>query len=304
MTTTRQDVHSPSHVVMEDYTFVGSYDAHPTAYMVFTYGPNGEKHVEDAPGAERARQMRAMISSSTESRDDGRCDHCGASIRYRAVMRHTPTGQAIQVGETCLDNRFGRATEEFRAMKKAAELDRAAHRIRKAVEAWVAENPDMAWMASETATAEKAGSSWFVVDIARKFRAYGEVTERQVAAVRAAVVREAEFQARKRARDAERAAADAARPTAPVPTGRVTVSGEVFKVKYPEEYDQFPTTKMLVQDDRGFRVWGTVPSAISAVKRGDRVSFSAEVEASKDDPQFGFYRRPTKAVVMVEGSGK
>jgi hypothetical protein len=41
-------------------------------------------------------------------------------------------------------------------------------------------------------------------------------------------------------------------------------------------------------------VWGSVPASLSRVTRGSRVTFTAEVEASKDDPEFGFFRRPTQ----------
>jgi hypothetical protein len=271
--------------------------------MSIEYGPDGAKSVSYGPEAAQRMRMSKLIHESTDSRDDGRCDHCGANIRYRAVLRYRPNGQHIQVGETCLENRFGRATEDFQALRKQAELDRAEQRIKKAVAAFVEANPDLAWMGEKEVPAEYAGS-FFLSDVARKLRMYGELSERQVAAVRKAMPQEQAFQARKREQAEERARQEAERPSAPVPTGRVTVTGEVFKVKYPEEYDQFPTTKMLVQDDRGFRVWGSVPSSISAVRRGDRVSFSAEVEASKDDPRFGFYRRPTKAQIVAEGSGK
>jgi hypothetical protein len=175
-------------------------------------------------------------------------------------MRHTPTGQVVQVGETCLENRFSVATADFRAMKKAAEEARAGQRVQNAVAAFVEKNPDLAWMASEAQTAEVAGSSWFVVDVARKLRAYGDLSERQVDAVKKAVVREAEFQARKKVRDAERAVEEASRPHAPVPTGRITVTGQVVSVREPDESAQFPSYKMLVRDDKGFKVWGSVPS--------------------------------------------
>ena len=53
---------------------------------------------------------------------------------------------------------------------------------------------------------------------------------------------------------------------------------------------------MLVKDDSGFKVFGTVPSSISRVSKGDVVEFTATLEPSKDDPKFGFYKRPSKAV--------
>jgi hypothetical protein len=57
---------------------------------------------------------------------------------------------------------------------------------------------------------------------------------------------------------------------------------------------------MLVKDDRGFKLWGTVPSdlIVEGVDRGMRVKYTANVEASKDDESFGFAARPRKASVV------
>lgn len=59
-----------------------------------------------------------------------------------------------------------------------------------------------------------------------------------------------------------------------------------------------PTKKMLVQHDTGWKVWGTCPSSLSDAGRGDKVSFSAVLQPSDNDPKFGFFSRPTKGVVL------
>jgi hypothetical protein len=310
----RTDAHSPANLKTENYAFEGAYDAHPTAYMQFSTGQHGQTVVTELPGARRARELKAMVAASTEHRHDkdGQCDHCGAVIRYRAVLRHKPTGQVIEVGEQCLDNRFSVATSEFKAMKKAAEEARAQHRIKNAVEAWVEANPDLSFLASEEATRERAPENRFVQDVARKLRSYGELSERQVTAVRNSLTKDAEFTAKRAQWAAERAAEDAAQPHAPCPTGRMDVSGKVLTVREPDRSARFPAWKMLVLDDRGFKVWGTVPNALFtygvAPGRGDRVAFTAEVQQSDRDPEFGFYSRPSAARVVerapVEGSGK
>jgi hypothetical protein len=93
----------------------------------------------------------------------------------------------------------------------------------------------------------------------------------------------------------------------PVPTGRVTIAGEVIGIS--ERYSDYGVTiKLTVRDDRGFRVWVTCPRAIDSVElpdggwrelaRGDRVAFDATVEPSSDDEFFGFGKRPTKARVL------
>lgn len=79
----------------------------------------------------------------------------------------------------------------------------------------------------------------------------------------------------------------------PVPTdgARQEFCGEVLTTN---------AYKMLFRDGRGFKLWGSVPSGISNVSRGDRVSFVARVEASAADPKFGFFSRPTKAQYIEE----
>lgn len=85
----------------------------------------------------------------------------------------------------------------------------------------------------------------------------------------------------------------------PVIEGRIQISGEVVSIKEQESIYGI-TTKMLVRDDRKFNVWGTVPSSIYDVEVGQRVEFTATVEASTDDETFGFYKRPSKAKLMEE----
>jgi len=78
--------------------------------------------------------------------------------------------------------------------------------------------------------------------------------------------------------------------------GRQSFVGEVLALKW-KDTNFGPVYKMLVQDDRGFKVWGTCPNAIDP-SRGDRVAFVATVQPSHDDPKFGFFKRPVKAIVI------
>ena len=56
--------------------------------------------------------------------------------------------------------------------------------------------------------------------------------------------------------------------------------------------------KMLVQDDLGFRVWGSVPVSLEDAERESRITFTATVTASDKDAKFGFFKRPAKAAVL------
>ena len=62
--------------------------------------------------------------------------------------------------------------------------------------------------------------------------------------------------------------------------------------------------KVVVEDQRGFRVFGTCPAKLAdAVPnmdalKGAMVTFTATTEPSKDDPAFGFFKRATKATLL------
>jgi hypothetical protein len=81
------------------------------------------------------------------------------------------------------------------------------------------------------------------------------------------------------------------------PEGRVVITGTVLAFKRQgSEYGDI--LKMLVQDDRGFRVWGTVPKSLDDAERESRISFTANLTQSDKDSKFGFFKRPTKAALL------
>jgi hypothetical protein len=113
----------------------------------------------------------------------------------------------------------------------------------------------------------------------------------------------------------------------PVPTdGRQTISGTILSTKLVEG-DYGTSYKVVVQDDRGFRVYVALPAAqrVEAIDqfeshpdwtpyafgsavwfvgvdgderfpgvKGRRIQFDCKIEASGDDKSFGFGSRPTK----------
>lgn len=85
----------------------------------------------------------------------------------------------------------------------------------------------------------------------------------------------------------------------PVITGaEVEISGVIVKTDL-HTNDYGVRSVMTVKDDRGFLVWGTVPAKIDGVRKGDRVTFTASVEASNTDECFGFFKRPKKATARL-----
>lgn len=280
----RNDAHSPTNLVTEDYEYILSADNSPG------FGPGWVLRYGDF-GLETSR---ALSRTDRLGRGVHQCHHCGAYIRYFAILKHVPTGDYIAVGETCLENRFERATHEFQALRKQAQLDRQAQRIKTAVAEFVAANSDLTFMADKTGetTPETSKDNDFIADVARKLRTYGELSERQVEAVRKAIVRDAERAARQ--------AAQAEEATTPVPTGRVQITGTVVMRRFYDS-DFGGSIKIIVkgETDEGFwKVFVTEPAAITT-EVGDVVTLTATVEASDKDESFGFGKRPSKASILT-----
>lgn len=149
---------------------------------------------------------------------------------------------------------------------------------------------------------EAATWSPFFQDLLSRARRFGSLSDAQLACL-------VKGYEKSKVRDAERAveqAAEAARVEAaePVLNGRQTVTGHVITTKWVDS-QYGGSLKMLVRDDRGFKLWGTVPASLGyselgehSLTKGDRISFTATLEQSNDDPKFGFFKRPTKAELI------
>lgn len=78
------------------------------------------------------------------------------------------------------------------------------------------------------------------------------------------------------------------------PVGRVQVKGTVTGFKAQES--NFGTTwKMLVTLENGATVFGSIPSSISEIEKGDNVFFTATFEHDKNDETHAFFKRPSQA---------
>ena len=213
--------------------------------------------------------------------DNGGCAHCGARFLHGAVAYRAADRTALAIGHTCANERFGLTVKadlvaKYGAAKQAAERRQRAERF-------------AALCAEHEGLVEAFETDHYIVrDIRSAAFRFGNISPKQLALV-LKIARET----------AERAAQDAERvPKAePCPTGRIVVTGVVISTRWYDN-DFGGALKWVVQDERGFRVFGTVPSAVDASK-GDRVTFTATLEQSKDDALFGFAKRPTKATVLT-----
>lgn len=255
-------------------------------------------------GADRAALKRLVDeqgSALSGERGIYQCHHCGAHLRYFAVLRHD-NGEHIVCGEQCLDNRFSLVSKaQFDALRKAAELDRQAQRIKTAAREFLTGlDGDLNLAFSrETDLSETFELNDYalrtITDIRAKLWQWGSVSERQVAFVQR-LLEEAPALAEK----ARQIAAERANEVeADAPTGRVTFEGVVIKRVWKESdfgggYKL--TLKVKNSDGATWLVWVSEPSAIET-ERGDVVQMTATLTRS-DKANFAFGKRPSKASVI------
>lgn len=303
MTRTLRTIHS-SYVDLDptDYRYAGSFDSYPPEGSYIGQGGTFRVYDDSRPDADLThfgtnplnaeyQYLSGLLRNSETSiwDESGQCDHCGARLRYVVVMRHLPTDSYMAIGETCHVERFGhdsKVAKDVDRLRKRAAAERALAKVRKEVDAWLAADPANL-EAVEYAEANQDGN-YFYADLLRKLRQYGPWSDRQRDAVLRGKVRDAER--------AARAEAEADEPRIPVPEGqgRFTIEGEVVSVKW-QDNDYGSRQVMTVKVPGFYLVWGSVPSALHGIERGDRVRFDATVTRSDRDESFGFFKRPTKA---------
>jgi hypothetical protein len=157
----------------------------------------------------------------------------------------------------------------------------------------------------EMSAMDKARFAWHfahkeeatIQDIVGRLVKYGSISEKAMSYIGMLLHRIDTRAERQAQREAERALA------ADCPEGRIVITGTVLTVKVDDGGQWGPTTKILLQADAGWKVWGSRPASggpeSKCAERGDRIEFKATVERSKDDPKFGFYKRPTNGRVLA-----
>tara|TARA_R110000744_G_scaffold266581_2_gene380620 strand:+ start:20 stop:691 length:672 start_codon:yes stop_codon:yes gene_type:complete len=91
----------------------------------------------------------------------------------------------------------------------------------------------------------------------------------------------------------------------PVTEDRIQFEGKIIKTKW-QDNDFGGSIKMLFEDTRGFKLWGTLPSKIENTYptfdevQGLKITFFATVQLSENDKSFGYFKRPTKVEIISE----
>jgi hypothetical protein len=303
--TTRTDVHRPSAPEFdpEAYDCRGVFDTCTDPLR----GGGSQRDRLDAVNALIEAGYRHGPGSAHQ------CGHCGANIRYCALLVREDVREFIYVGETCLDGRFELTKGEFDRLRKASGLDRERNRLINAFNELCDQHPALAYAtylrnvytaveAEYGDAARYSGLEWGCgvgPDIARKARQYGSASDKQLALIERIV---AEQDAKLIAFEAKQAELAGAPDVEPLSAGRQVIEGVVVARKEESAYFGYTERtvfKMLVKLDGGQRVWGTEPSSISPDK-GTRVRFTATVTPKEGEPDFGFYSRPTKAEIVED----
>lgn len=266
-------------------------DAFEFAGAVMLYVPQDEDHaafwgefLEEIGHQQGATEVEFIdewslantLHSGSRFKSDRRCDHCGAVFLYGAVFTHR-RGEQYVVGNICAQ-KLGLSTSAWADMKSREAVKRLKQKRENDArfEATMDANPGL----REALDVEHYISR----DLKAKARKY-DLSEKQV---------ELAFKIQRD--EAAKAERDAAMVEIPedLLEGRHTFAGEVVSTKYHDTL-YGSKLKVLLLDDRGFKIYGSMPAPVGHCGRGDRIQFDAAVAASNDDPKFGFFSRPTKA---------
>lgn len=284
----RTDIHRPSAINPSEYQYVGC--------EVVQGANNGDLSALFFMAEERKRITDHMAKTGGNySRHDhgGNCMVCGSvNAIYTILFYHSPTNSYVRMGQDCAAKcEVGyddKGVNVFRtSCKEALELIAGK---RKAEAILTNAGLTEAWALYLNENAPREYEENTIINIVMGLIKYGSISQAQEDFVKKllAEIPLREEKMKKRAEEKEKAL--------PVPVGKIVIKGEILKIaNYETMYGI--TAKMTVKNEAGWIVFGTVPSKINC-QRGDKIEFLATVEASKNDEKFGFFKRPTKAVIV------
>lgn len=295
-------IHSPSQFKIEDYRFLGVFYVGISDDIAAYYSADHRYLADKLVGLGFTDDLFDVVSET--------CTSCGTPFAHGAAYLHTPTNEVVSIGHICVGELWVHPdfdTKERHRKTRAAATRKMNRVLREAGDEYLAENfaDQMGVMASvdagELPKTRKLGYAYGVWDdMIRVARQYSSLTDKQLAFANkllAEVEEHLEY--------VEKEAATAA--PVPVTSERMRITGTVLAVKWQDSPFAYNAgaMKMLVRDDRGFKVWGTLPKSLDRyapeghylgnAERGMTVSFEAKVEVSQDDETFGYFSRPTKA---------
>lgn len=290
ITSTRKPtVHNPVNFEPSDYTILGYFDNQPPAASpMANWSDPATAEMYRALKDEWNRDFKELFPNGNAYR----CQHCGqGNVRYVVSALHKATGEHVCFGDICCERLNFENHDKFRAAQIRSRAQAAIKRaqLEKAQAEFLAANQSFAEAFTEIRSNPDAHEhNHFAGNIVSKFLAYGNLSEKQVAAFISSIARDL-----KRSADRE-AEAVMSIVIPPIVEGKTTMTGEILSIK--THYSDFGAClKMLVKLNDGNKVWGTLPSGLDEAAVGDKVTFTATVTKSDKDDHFGFFKRPTRA---------
>ena len=292
----RSDIHRPSAINPSEYHYVG--------FEALKIESLGDALVMQAERENIRRHMAMTGGTYSHHAHGGNCQVCGnANAIYTVLFHHQPTNVYVRMGQDCAQKCDVAFSEgDFDAFKNSckAAIERKAGKA-KARALLDERGLSRAWEIYSEVTGQKHGErvSTFTkaheifCDLLNKLISYGDLSDKQYELLGKLVFQIDNAEAIEAQRLSEKEAAS------PCPSGRLVIEGTVLSLKSVESIYGY-VTKMLVQHDSGYKVWGTKPSGADFDK-GARVSFKATFEPSKDDAKFGFFSRPNSLKVISTG---
>lgn len=278
----RTDCHRPAELDPATYQYIGwMYQGHSEEVLEAIHGAFQHDPTELSP--EKVQNSKRLFEGNYKAKST--CDHCGASFYWGNIYRHRPTNQIIVVGHICaerfhLESRGAWIQEQVRRQKEANERRNSTL---NAARQWLTENQDLIPIIGE----EAQPTHHILINLKNNLFQWGQLTEKQAELAR-------KIDKELKTPKVEGLKTDVIVGKAITITGRVIIT-RANKSSFGYHQMEY---KMLVEDDRGFRVWGSIPSSIGSTERNDRVTFIADTERSKEDSSFGFFKRPRKAQVI------
>lgn len=337
--TKRTDIHRPSAIRPEDYSFVG-----------FKCLKASESEIgEDIFFAEERRRIWKFMEKTgatyASHEHGGTCHVCGATALYLGVYHHPETNKLIEMGEDCsrkLEMGDGAAFRTFRKCAKEALKRKAGKAKAKAMlaelglsEAYEIYETKYEWTdkpyigehgeivdrdgyyspkAMAARSVDKARGT--ITDIASSIVKWGDISEKKESYLRLLLTRldAGEIEKRIAAKRTE---------IKPIPEGidgtRAEITGKIVSIKEYEDsfsYHGGSVYKMLVVTDDGWKAFGSIPRySLSVIfnvgfytgddtidrSREARVKFTARF--AKKDESFATFSRPTKDEIEVLEKG-
>jgi hypothetical protein len=292
---TRTDIHRPSVIVPDDYEYV--------AHEYLKIECLGDAVVLQAERAIIEAHKARTGGTYSDHKHGGNCHICGSvNAIYTALFYHRPTNAYVRTGLDCAAKLgYGGNGELFRK-KVVAALEQVAGK-RKAQALLESKGLQRAWeitrlgyefppLDDKRLENQRDYDHSTACDIVWKLIKYGSLSDKQLAFLGKLVEKIDNVVAIEAAR---KAAAEAAKPV-PVVEERIAISGKILTIRKQTHGWLVQGPRCLIEAKDGWKVWGTLPKALSGkVERGDVVEFTAKIKPSDKDPKFGFFSRPTKA---------